>query len=242
MDTQQEVTSEITVPTSCTAIEKRQFNMLMIAGIALPIMLFPYLTITLLFAVTDFSWYIFLSRLLLWLVLGGLYLYAKKGEMQNMLLWPQEHYKPVFYIKWFFLLYLLYIAVAFISRIPFWLGFHENNAVIIKLYIAMQKSPALLIFGALTAGIAEEFIFRGYILSRLSLLFSNKHSAVITSAAIFALAHLSYHTFHELIFVFGIGIVFAYHYQKYHNLTILMVVHFLIDAIALGIHKIPHLH
>ena len=234
MDTQEEIIPEIELSAINPAIEKRRFAMLMIAGIALPIILFPYLTNTLLFAVTNLTWYIFLSRLLIWLVLGCMYVYAQKGEMQNMLLWPEQRYKALFYLKWLIILYLLNIAAGIIARVPFWLGLHENNAVVIKLYNVMKGNPILLVFGALTAGITEEFIFRGYILSRLSLLFSNKHAAVVTSAVIFAMAHLSYHTFREFIFTLGIGLIFGYHYQKYHNLTIIIAVHFLIDVVALG--------
>jgi membrane protease YdiL (CAAX protease family) len=219
-------------------VEKRRFNALMLVGVALPILLYPFLVTVFLPTVTDFAWRIFLSRLIIWAVLGGMFLFARKGEVQNLLLWPEERYKPSFYLKWLFLLYLLVLVVGTIARLPFWLGFHENNEMAIKIVQITRKNPVLLVFIAATAGITEEFLFRGYIMSRLALLIKNKHMVVITSALLFALIHLGYKTYTELIFAFGIGIVLGYHYQKYRSLTTVIIVHFLIDVIALGFGKI----
>jgi len=219
-------------------VEKRRFNALMLAGIALPILLYPFFVAVFLPAVTDFAWRIFLSRLIIWAVLGGMFLFARKGEMQNVLLWPEEHYKPSFYFKWIFLLYLLVLVVGATARIPFWLGLHENNEMMIKIAQITRKNPVLLVFIAATAGITEEFLFRGYIISRLALLIKNKHFVVITSAVLFALIHLGYKTYTELIFAFGVGIVLGYHYQKYRSLTTVIIVHFLIDVIALSFGKV----
>ncbi|WP_179415353.1 CPBP family intramembrane glutamic endopeptidase [Mucilaginibacter sp. E4BP6] len=218
-------------------VEKKRFNTLMLAGIALQILLYPFLVAVLLLAVTDFGWRIFLSRIIIWAVLGGMFLFARKGEMQNLLLWPEEHYKLSFYLKWIFFLYMLVLVVGAIARIPFWLGFHENNAMVIKIVQVTRKNPVLLVFIATTAGITEEFLFRGYTMSRLALLIKNKHAVVITSALLFALVHLGYKTYTELIFAFGIGIVLGYHYQKYRSLTTVIIVHFLIDVIALSFGK-----
>jgi membrane protease YdiL (CAAX protease family) len=233
---------EETIPTPETIltnpfVEKKRFNALMLAGIALPILLYPFFVIILLPAVTDFAWRIFLSRLIIWAVLGGMFLFARKGEMQDLLLWPEEDYKPSFYLKWLFLLYLLVLTVGTIARIPFWLGFHENNAMAMKVVQITRNNPALLFFIAATAGITEEFIFRGYIMSRLALLIKNKYMVVVTSALLFALVHLGYKSYTELIFTFGIGIVLGYHYQKYRSLTTVIIVHFFIDVIALGFGK-----
>jgi len=41
------------------AIEKRRFNALMLAGIALPILLYPFFVAVFLPTVTDFAWRIF---------------------------------------------------------------------------------------------------------------------------------------------------------------------------------------
>jgi membrane protease YdiL (CAAX protease family) len=233
----EEIIPEQEIIVTIDLIEKRRFNTLMLSGITLTIVLYPFLSSVLLSAITDYGWRIFLSRIIIWAVMGVMFMYARKGEIQNMLLWPEENYKASFYIKWVFLLYLLTLAAGAVARIPFWLGYHENNAVIIKLELVIQKSPALLVFTAITAGITEEFLFRGYIMSRLAVLINNKHLVVILSALLFALVHLGYKTYTELIFAFGIGIVLGYHYQKYRSLTTVIVVHFLIDVIAMSIGK-----
>jgi len=237
MDLQEIIPEEETILTT-DFVEKRRFNTLILSGIALSILVYPFLTSMLVPATIDFGWRIFLSRIIIWAVMGGMFLYARKGEMQNMVLWPEEHYKSSFYIKWIFLLYLLTLAVGAFARLPLWLGYHEDNAMAIKIFQVTRKNPALLIFIAITAGITEEYIFRGYIMSRLALLINNKHLVVIVSALLFALVHLGYKTYTELIFAFGIGIVLGYHYQKYRSLTTVIAVHFLIDAIALGFGRV----
>jgi membrane protease YdiL (CAAX protease family) len=236
MDTEEIIPKQETILTN-PFIEKKRFNALMLAGIALPILLYPFLVMIFLPAVVEFGWRFFLSRLIIWAVLGIMFLFARKGEMQNLLLWPEEYYKPSFYFKWIFFLYMLVLVVGTIARIPFWLGFHENSAMLMKVVQVTRNNPVLLVFMAATAGVTEEFIFRGYIMSRLELLINNKHTVVITSALLFALVHLGYKTYTELIFAFGIGIVLGYHYQKYRSLTTVIIVHFFIDVIALGLGK-----
>jgi hypothetical protein len=169
-----------------------------------------------------------------------MFLYARKGEMQNFLLWNEEKYKASFYIASIIGVYLLCFAASFAAHIPYWLGMHENNAVMLKVLAAMQKYPALIYFSAITAGITEEFIFRGYILSRLSAFFNNKHIAVLISALLFAFIHLTYKTLSELIFAFLLGLIFGYHYQKYRNIKVVIAVHFLVDVIAFLVYSPAH--
>jgi len=96
----------------------------------------------------------------------------------------------------------------------------------------MKGYPALGMFTALTAGITEELFFRGYVMSRLSLFFQNRHVQVLISAALFCSIHISYHYWGETIFTFLLGLIFGYHYQRFRNIKVLMVVHFIVDAVA----------
>jgi membrane protease YdiL (CAAX protease family) len=89
----------------------------------------------------------------------------------------------------------------------------------------------LIFFICLTAGVTEELIFRGYVMTRLSLLFKNDYAAIIVSALGFSALHYGYKSLHELIFAFLIGIVFGIYYQKYRNIKVLIAAHFLIDLI-----------
>jgi len=215
----------------------RRYKALMITGICLPLMLYPYLGQLFLSYNIDYTDRFFFSRILLWVTAAVMYLYAEKAEMQHPLLWTEKKYDAGFYIISVVVLYVLIYLAGLVSRIPYLLGWHEDNSVMIKSTVTLQRYPLLLVFTCITAGITEEYVFRGYILSRLSLFFKNKHWPVIISALLFASVHLSYKTVHELLFVFLFGLVTGYFYQKYHNLTALMIVHFLTDLIAISLYR-----
>jgi membrane protease YdiL (CAAX protease family) len=217
----------------------RRFNTLMISGIALPIVLYPFLSTLFLSATQDLLYRLIVSRFLIWAILGMLYLYTRYGQMQPFLLWKEEKYDALFYIKAIIGVYLLCFASAIIAHVPAWLGLHENNSVLYKMGAIMKQYPVLLVFSAATAGITEELVFRGYILSRLSLFFNNRHWPVIISSALFSFMHLGYKSVSELLFSFLIGIVMAYHYQKYRSIKVVIIVHFLVDLIALSMFKGP---
>jgi uncharacterized protein len=221
-------------------VDARRLRALMITGIILPLLLYPFLSMLIIPTGIDYSLKLFISRLLIWATVGIMFLYARRGEVQKFFLWDEQQYDVVFYIKAIIGVYLLCFAAGFVAYIPVSLGLHEDNTVFIKAMVAMKKYPALMYFGAITAGITEEFIFRGYILSRLSVFFKNKHVAVIISALLFAFIHLSYKTYRELLFAFLLGLVFGYHYQKYRNIKVVVAVHFLVDIIAFLLFKTPH--
>jgi hypothetical protein len=67
---------------------------------------------------------------------------------------------------------------------------------------------------------------------RLSLLFVNRHLPVVISALLFSFVHLGYKNLAQLIFTFLFGLAFGYHYQKFRNIQVLIVVHFLWDLMA----------
>jgi uncharacterized protein len=210
----------------------RKYKALVITGICLSVMLLPYLAQ--LFLIWGFSYTgrIIGSELLEWVATGIMFLYAWYAEGTKFFLWEEKKYSPGFYIGSTIVVFLMFLGAAFISRIPYYLGFHENNDAAKKMVSILTTYPMLLVGSCLTAGIIEEFIFRGYILSRLSLFFKNKHWPVIISALIFTSIHLAYKTVHELIFVFLIGLIFGYYYQRYRNLMVLIIVHFAIDYLA----------
>lgn len=87
------------------------------------------------------------------------------------------------------------------------------------------------IFTCFTAGVTEELIFRGYIMTRLSLLFKNNYMPIILSALAFSALHYGYKSLRELIFAFLIGILFGTYYQRYRNIKVLIAAHFMVDII-----------
>jgi len=56
---------------------------------------------------------------------------------------------------------------------------------------------------------------------------------VIISSLLFGLAHYSYGNWSQIINAVLIGLIFGFHYQKYRNIKILIICHFLIDFISI---------
>lgn len=216
-----------------TDIPARRYYALMVLGIILPFLLMPFWSVVFLSRGQSFAYLLVCSRFLIWGVLGLMFLYARQAEVQRFFLWSEQPYPLSFYFISIVVLYILVILCGIVSHIPVWLGFHDDRTMIHKLYHVMGQYPVLIVFAALTAGITEEFIFRGYIISRLSLFFKNPTIPVIISALLFSAIHFSYKSLSELIFSFLIGVIFGYHYQKYRNIKVLVIVHFLIDIIAM---------
>jgi membrane protease YdiL (CAAX protease family) len=176
---------------------------------------------------------VFYSRFIFWIEVGLLWLYARVFEKQSLLIWKEKASGAAFILKAVGILYVLALGAQFISAIPTLLGFHESNVVMKQITAAIKGHPVLMIFIAFTAGFTEEMIFRAYMLTRLSLLFSNKYVPIIISSLLFAGLHYKYHSPREYIFPFLIGIITSVHYQKFGNIKPLIIVHFLIDVIGL---------
>jgi hypothetical protein len=79
-----------------TAVNARRYKALIITGILLPLMLYPYLGQLFLSYNIDYAYRIFYSRILIWITLGLMYLYARNGEAQDFLLWPEKSTTPGF--------------------------------------------------------------------------------------------------------------------------------------------------
>jgi len=218
-------------------ITQRRFNTLMIAGIALPILLYVLLNTIFLHGVTDYHYMLLFSRIIIWIVLLILFLFAKYGECQPFLLLPHEQRSFWWYALQVFILLLLSFACGLTAAIPKFFGVHESDLVKIKLLLVMHQYPWLRILTCVTAGITEELIFRGYILSRLTLLVKGKYWPLVISALIFGFIHITYRSLSELIFAFSIGLIYGYHYQKYHNIYPVMIAHILVDLMATGIKR-----
>jgi len=178
---------------------------------------------------------LFYSRFIYWGVVLVLLFYAFKIERQPLLLWKEENNTIGFFLLSVFLLYLSSIGAAIISAVPILLGEHENNAVMKKIVALITGHQAMIFFIALTAGVTEELIFRGYLLTRLSQWFKNNVAAVIVSSLLFAALHYKYGSLRELIFTFLIGMIFSIYYIKYRNIKAVIVTHFLIDYINMNI-------
>jgi membrane protease YdiL (CAAX protease family) len=178
---------------------------------------------------------LFYSRFIYWGIVVVLLFYAFKIERQSLLLWKEENNTIGFFLLSVFLLYLSSIGAAFVSAVPVLLGGRENDVMMKKIIAVITGHQAMIFFLALTAGVTEELIFRGYLLTRLSQWFKNEVAAVIVSSLLFAALHYKYGSLRELIFTFLIGVIFSIYYIKYRNIKAIIVTHFLIDYINMNI-------
>lgn len=171
------------------------------------------------------------SRVLLWLWLGAVYLYVTKVERTPFLLWAEERHSIIFCISSVLgILLAIFICGALVSQLIIYLGLNTKSKAIALL---TSLSLPVKLLAVVTAAIVEELIFRGYLQSRLQLYFNSAVWPVIISALIFGVVHLSYGTWGNLIVPVLIGLIFAWHYQKYRNIKILIICHFIIDFYAL---------
>ena len=113
--------------------------------------------------------------------------------------------------------------------------------------VAFLNSPVLtvadfqvkfrVIVDCLLVGLAEEYIFRGLLLSLfLELFHKNVYGAVIASSALFGLLHLINlkalsigYVSSQVLFAMALGIIFGTIYVKTHNLSIVILLHALRD-------------
>jgi len=172
-----------------------------------------------------------ISRVLVWLWLGLVYLYVVKIEKNPFLLWPEQRHGIIFSISSVLgILLAIFVAGILVSQVIMHLHLNTKSQAIDLL---TSLSVPVKLLAVITAAIVEELIFRGYLQSRLQLYFTNAAWPVILSALIFGAVHLSYGTFGNLIVPIIIGLIFAWHYQKYRNIKILIICHFVIDFYAL---------
>jgi membrane protease YdiL (CAAX protease family) len=214
------------------AINSRRKNLLLIVGLLIAALYFPVIG-HLLFAGRPHTIFIrYMSRLFIWSGVLVLYLYAHKVEGNDLLLWKDKKYGFWFYVASVIITYIVILVCMRLSYIPYYYGWREKSTVMFRLLQTLKQNTPLMLFSAITAGITEELICRGYLVPRIEMLVKNRYLPVILSALIFAGNHFAYFSLYELIFTFLFGIVFAIHYQKFRNLKVLMISHGLTDLIA----------
>jgi membrane protease YdiL (CAAX protease family) len=83
------------------------------------------------------------------------------------------------------------------------------------------------------ASLAEEVVFRGYVIGRTQAATGSKILATLLSVAMFAFAHLAYWGWAPLIFVSLAGLTSAIQYLWSRDLFANILTHFIADAIAI---------
>lgn len=177
---------------------------------------------------------LYLSRLLFWLCLGFIGLYAAFIEKQNLLIWKEKKYSFLLYAASVIaVLAGLTIALGFVGGTLKKLGYNENSARFDEMLKLFRGNYFLIFFTSVTAGFVEELLFRGYLLSRMELLFKSPVAAIFLSSIFFGLMHFGYGTAYQLIGTFIIGLGFAFYYWQFRNIKVVIFCHCLWDIVAI---------
>ncbi len=173
------------------------------------------------------------TRLFFWGLLAALVLYSTKIEHRSILGIPQKRYSWKFCVV---ATIIMFVIIATGSGILSVLAKLVSKNQVSQQYATMkslfQQNPSLILLTSVTAGVTEEYFFRGYLQHRLTLL-SNKYVGIIVSALLFGLLHYNYGTLMQILFPFYLGIIFSLFYEKYRNINFLIVFHSTWDLIAL---------
>ena len=212
----------------------------MTAGFALMMLLYflPYLLLYAgvdYFVVTNYKELI-LHEIYAWLVPGVLYVYVVKVEKQTFLPLGEREYGAKWYflnlLKLFFMCYgisvLVYVVVK-LTEAPTQSPVMENMTALFK------NHRWMVMMVSLRAGVTEEIIFRGYVFVRLEKYFSRPWIPILVSALLFSLLHAAYGTLSQVLFPFLFGLLFAWHYYKYRNIKLLIILHFLWDLLSINL-------
>jgi membrane protease YdiL (CAAX protease family) len=181
-----------------------------------------------------------LSRIVQWFCLLLVFLYAIKIEKQDFLLWKNQRYKIPAFLLHIVLLYIAVVVIIIPVRILINLfGFHQASPRMETLKSILLHYPLMVPFVCMTAGIVEEYVFRGYLQPRLEAVFKSPWPAILISAVCFGAVHYAYGTIDNVVGPFFIGVIFSIYYWKYRNIYTLIICHFLIDMISLNamLHK-----
>jgi membrane protease YdiL (CAAX protease family) len=83
-------------------------------------------------------------------------------------------------------------------------------------------------------GFVEELIFRFLLQSRMERSFGKLEGLVIVSL-VFGFMHSGYGTFYEILYVFCVGIVLGYMFQKTGSLSLVSLTHGFVNIFLFGI-------
>jgi len=219
-------------------VSKIAFRKILFGVIALIIVLFlqPVLTwiFIRLYALPVTSTLFLFTRLFYWVLAMGIWYYAKVIEKQHILLWKEQKYDFIFYLISIALIFIsVILCMAVVRIVCHFLHVNMKSDNLENAIRIFKAHKYLAVFTALTAGVTEELIFRGYLQPRLEILFKNSYVAIFVSSAIFGLLHFGFGTIINMIGPFVIGLIYAIYYQKYRNIKVLMISHFLWDIIVI---------
>ncbi len=207
-------------------LSENEFKAPLIVGIILTVTLKLILYSVASLSIPDYLPWGYVSRGLLWFWLLLIWLYIRYIERKPFFLIKETKY-PLWFFFWnTSVLMVVFFAINFIPDLfsHLQMSFADTH-VQTEMTAYQHERPFLLIITAITAGIVEESIFRGYMLPRLHLLLNKKWAAVLIGAVLYAALHYTYGNWLNMLIPFLIGIVFGFYYLKYRSLTILIIAH-----------------
>lgn len=177
---------------------------------------------------------IFASRVLFWLPLLIIFIYALKVEKQKLLIWQERRMEFWEYLVSVIAIFVaLLIGLGIIGTILKLLNLHTESDKFLKMLEIFRANQWLIFITAFTAGIVEELTFRGYLMPRMIALFKSPAVAIILSSVLFGLLHFGYGTVIQIIGPFFIGFIFALYYYKFRNIKVLIFCHVAWDLMAI---------
>lgn len=176
----------------------------------------------------------FIERTFYWVSVAVLWLYATKKEGQSLLIWKDNRYSIGTLLSHIVaLFFIMVICVDLVNLFISWTMHEGSSKLLPKIADFLRNNMFLLFFTALTAGVTEELIFRGYLQTRLTLLLKNPYWAIFISSLIFGLVHFRYGTVKNMVGPFIIGLGLAIYYWRYRNIKVTIIFHFLWDFAGL---------
>src|SRR6187551_1213096 len=146
---------------------------------------------------------LFTSRIIFWMSLLFIFVYARKTEKQNILIWEERKYQFWQYLVSVIAIFVtLFIVLLIVGGICFKLGLQKESEKFHQMLVIFKNNPFLIFLTAATAGVVEELTFRAYLLPRMAILFKSPVIAIIVSSVFFGLLHFSYGTLFQVIGTF----------------------------------------
>lgn len=162
------------------------------------------------------------------------------GAILMVMTWPRWSnaiFRPVAlsgFLRWTLLLTLVCVAgLGVFLLLEHWGWWPEESEVVRLLMPESAREKLWALFGlAPTAGLCEEFLYRGFLLAEASAWFHSAVWGVVVSSAAFGLAHL-YQGVNGTFRAALLGALLAYPVVQVGSLYPSVTAHFLIDATAL---------
>lgn len=161
-----------------------------------------------------------------------LFLVWRSGEQPARIGWKGRHVREDVVLGMLLCLPAAY-GVAYLEKVLVWAGLHAPAAPLPEFLTAGSVGEFLLAgLAVVVVAVAEETVFRGYLILRLRRVGLGTVWAVVISSTIFALGH-GYQGSAGMVSVGVLGVIYAAIYLWRRSLVAPIVMHFLQDLIGM---------